>query len=303
MENADSNGLLSAYGRDLYDLDEIAEEIIAYTGRPEAEVWRRLALELQQNGANVVAETARFGVTPHIFDDDLVRFYTESDGFIYETCVESRNPHRMLKWLNIAKFVMQRSNSPSKCDILLYGDSVGSDSIFLRRMGFNVYYHDFDSYCSRFAKERFKKRQLTVHSFQPSETRQFDFVICFEVAEHVPNPPELIEELARLTAPDGYCIFSESFGLVEPKYPTHLASNAKYVKKADSMFYQNGMHVAWRDVNEKPIIYTRLQNVSEDRSRDLLGALKDVARSVKRLARVCYYALHSLLNKWRRLPA
>ena len=291
MENTDPSELLSTYGKDIYDIDNIAEEIIAYTGQPPAEVWRRLALELQQTGTNVVAETARFGVTPHLFDENLIRFYTESDGFIYETCVESRNPYRMSKWLKIAEFIKQRCNSPSECEILLYGDSVGSDSIFLSRMGFIVFYHDFDSYCSRFAKERFRKRNLPVHSFQPGEAMQFTFVVCLEVAEHAPNPPELIEELARLTAQDGYCIFSESFGLLKPRFPTHLASNAKYVGSADSMFRQNGMHVAWRDADEKPIIYTRLRDVSEVRPSQVLIALKGVARSLRHVAGACYRGL------------
>jgi len=254
-------------------------------------VWRRLALELQQNGTNVVVEAERFGVTPHVFDENLIRFYSESDGFIYETCIESRNPNRMSKWLTIARFISEQSKTPGECDILLYGDSVGNDSIFLRRMGFNVYYHDFDSYCSRFAKERFQKRNLTVHTFQPGESRTFDFVVCFEVAEHVPNPPELIAELARLTVKDGFCIFSESFGLLGPQFPTHLASNAIYVKKADSMFREQGMHVAWRDVHEKPIVYTRLGGVSEDYVSPMLNAMRGVYQSLRHFVRVSIQAV------------
>jgi 2-polyprenyl-3-methyl-5-hydroxy-6-metoxy-1,4-benzoquinol methylase len=149
-------------------------------------------------------------------------------------------------------------------------------------MGFNVYYHDFDGYCSRFAKERFRRRSLFVRSFQPGESRKFDFVICFEVAEHVPNPPELITELAQLTSETGYCIFSESFGLIQPSFPTHLASNAQYIGKADSIFQQQGMHAAWRDVDEKPIVYTRLPD-AEDRSLRIIRRMKKIARSIKHL--------------------
>jgi SAM-dependent methyltransferase len=283
MRNANLNELLSKYGKGIYDINTIAEEIIAYTGQPELEVWRRLALELDQTGSNVVKETARFGVTPHVFDENLIKFYQESDGFIYETCIEGRNPYRITKWLNIVDFVNQRSKQPDKCNVLLYGDSVGNDSIFLSRMGFNVYYHDFDGYCSRFAKERFLKRSLSVHSFQPGESRQFDFVICFEVAEHVPNPSELIAELAQLTGETGYCIFSESFGLIQPGFPTHLASNEQYIGKADSMFRRQGMHAAWRDVDEKPIVYTRLPDVAEDRTLRIMRRMKEIARSVKHL--------------------
>ena len=302
MENEDLNELASKYGSDLYNIETMAEEIIAYTGEPEAQVWRRLALELHRPGANVNAEIARFGVTPHVFSDNLIRFYTESDGFIYETCIGSSTPFRIKKWLKIAGLYQEKCKSPDQCHILLYGDSIGNDSIFLGRMGFNVYYHDFDSYCSRFAKERFRKRNLVVHDFQPNEPRKFDFIICFEVAEHVPNPPELIEELAKLTAPDGYCIFSEAFGMIEPSVPTHLASNAQYVRKADSLFAQHGMHVAWRDLHEKPIVYTRLRGVSEDYVSPMLKATREAYHAFRHLVRVSIQALVFLILRRRWTP-
>jgi hypothetical protein len=34
MENTGPSELLSTYGKDIYDIDNIAEEIIAYTGQP-----------------------------------------------------------------------------------------------------------------------------------------------------------------------------------------------------------------------------------------------------------------------------
>jgi SAM-dependent methyltransferase len=282
MMNGNSVEALHSLGTDIYDINTIAEEIMAYTGQSELTVWKRLAQELHQNGANVVAEALRFGVTPHVFDDKLIQFYTESDGFIYETCVESRHPFRLSKWVKIAEFIGQTSKPRNQCDILLYGDSVGNDSIFLKRMGFNVFYHDYDGYCSRFAKTRFKRRNLSIQSFSPNDTREFDFVVCFEVAEHVPNPPELVAELTRLTAPDGYCIFSESFGLLMPQYPTHLASNLKYVGKADKMFRQHGMRVAWRDPHNKPIVFTKLPQTL----RSSLSSLELPKRFARRIKRV-----------------
>jgi SAM-dependent methyltransferase len=148
-------------------------------------------------------------------------------------------------------------------------------------MGFNVFYHDYDGYCSRFAKQRFQKRNLTIQSFSPNDTREFDYVICFEVAEHVPNPPELVAELSKLTAPDGYCIFSESFGLLKPIFPTHLASNLKYVGKADELFKQHKMNVAWRDEHDKPIVYTKLP-VPPKSKPSVFSVAKRVGRRIKR---------------------
>jgi 2-polyprenyl-3-methyl-5-hydroxy-6-metoxy-1,4-benzoquinol methylase len=280
MQNQPASNLIE-HGRDIYDINIIAQEIIDYTGQTETEVWKRLARELDRNGTNVMAETRRFGVTPHVFDENLIKFYTESDGFIYETCVESRHPYRMAKWLKIAEFIGQTSKPKEKCDVLLYGDSVGNDSIFLRRMGFNVFYHDYDGYCSRFAKERFKRRNLFIQSFSPNTVREFDYIVCFEVAEHVPDPIALVAELAKLTAPNGYCIFSESFGLLKEQFPTHLASNLKYVGQADEMFRQQDMYVAWRDEHDKPIVYTKIRPPAESGKR-LLKKARRAAGRIKR---------------------
>jgi hypothetical protein len=107
-------------------------------------------------------------------------------------------------------------------------------------------------------------------------------VICFEVAEHVPNPPQLVAELARLTARTGYCIFSEAFGLLKPQYPTHLASNLRYVAKADEMFREQGMRVAWRDRDNKPIVYTRLPHSLTSR----LSSFEMPKRITRRIKRV-----------------
>jgi hypothetical protein len=43
------------------------------------------------------------------------------------------------------------------------------------------------------------------------------------------------------------------------------------------------MHAAWRDVDEKPIVYTRLPDVAEDRTLRIMRRMKEIARSVKHL--------------------
>lgn len=285
MTTDPSGNALLAHGEDLYDIDAIAREIQAYTGEPPETVWRRLAQELHRNGTNVIHETRRFGVTPFVFDQKMIDFYTRSDGFIYETCVESRHPFRLAKWLRIAAFLDETRRRTGQNQVLVYGDSVGNDCIFLRRMNFEVSYHDYDSYCSRFAKQRFASRQLEVRSFTPGARERFDFVICFEVAEHVPDPVALVAELADLTADRGYCIFSESFGLIKPQFPTHLQSNVPYVGQSDRLFAAHGLHVAWRDDAEKPIVYSRLAAAPAQP-----GLVRRVARRVRRKLRAAYHA-------------
>ena len=269
---------LRAHGNDLYDINVIAKEIVAYTKDSPENVWRKLAQELDHNGTNVISETKRFDVTPHVFNQSMINFYTNSDGFIYETCIESRHPYRISKWLRIAAF-MEAGLKQGARKVLVYGDSVGNDCIFLKRMGFDVSYHDYDSYCSRFAKERFKHRNLQISSFLPGSKEVFDYVICFEVAEHVPDPVALVAELADLTAPKGYCIFSESFGLIAPQFPTHIQTNVAFVGRDDELFAKHGMHVEWRDDHNKPIVYTR--HPSANRSRQRRGILSKIKRKLR----------------------
>ena len=105
MRSIESPNNLLVHGQDCYEINTIAEEIIAYTKDSPENVWRRLAQELDATGTNVVNETKRFGVIPHVFNQQMVDFYTRSDGFIYETSIESRNQYRISKWLQIAAFI------------------------------------------------------------------------------------------------------------------------------------------------------------------------------------------------------
>jgi SAM-dependent methyltransferase len=261
----------------LYDLQSIAKEIIDFTGEDDVSVWRRIALEIENPGYNVRLSAERYGVLPHEFNDNMISLYRESDGFIYETLVESRNPYRVEKWINILEFILSSSGPNREANkILLYGDSVGSDSIFLKSLGFDVYYYDFDSYCAKFADYRFGKRSLDIKKFSTGEMK-FDFVICLEVAEHVPNPEELVDELSSLTKKDGFCIFSEAFHLINANFPTHLNANLRYVGKVDQLFESAGMIVAWRDVHDKPIVYTK----SKDNVRlNKDGIIKKITRKI-----------------------
>jgi SAM-dependent methyltransferase len=242
---------------DLLTISSIAGEIIEFTGQPPVDVWRRLALEMEANGTNVIAETKKFGVVPFVFNDAMIEFYNKSDGFIYETMVESRTANRRAKWQKIIEFLtVDPEKPPGETSILLYGDSVGTDSIYLKKLGYNVVYHDFDSYCAQFAKFRFQRRKLTVPKFSQDPNQKFDYVICLEVAEHVPEPPKLVEELSMLLRrPNGVCLFSESFWLMKPQFPTHVATNTRYIGKTDELFLAVGMRPIWRDPHEKPIAY------------------------------------------------
>lgn len=241
---------------DLYDIERIAFEIASFTGEAEGAVWKRLCLEMTNPGHNVRQSAKEYKVTPHIFDDNLLRLYRESDGFIYESLVESINPFRRKKWTALVDFLISHAGrSLSETAVLVYGDSVGSDSIYLADLNFDVYYHDFESHCSRFARKRFADRGLNVKTYSGAREDGFDYMICLEVAEHVPDPISFIAELRAVLKPNGLLAFSEAFGLVNENFPTHLACNMKYKGMTDSLFRSQGLHIFWRDYHDKPIVF------------------------------------------------
>lgn len=257
-ENLTLNSRIQEIARDLYDIGGMAEEIVAFTGLSELEVYQRLCRELNETGWNVRKECQRFGVTSHVFTPEMVEFYRESNGFIFETLVESQNRDRKKKWFQIIRFLFGVCNNrPEDVTVLLYGDSVGSDSIFLKQLGFKVTYHDYESLCSDFAVFRFRKRNLEISKkSQHKGDKTYDFVICMEVAEHVPYPDQLVTELKSLMRPlIGFCIFSEAFSLLTDNYPTHLRENIAYAGRTDEMFQEVGLYPVWQDRHRKPVVY------------------------------------------------
>lgn len=257
-KNLNLNSRIQEIARDLYDIGGMAEEVMAFTGLSELEVYRRLCRELSETGWNVRNECQRFGVTPHVFTPEMAEFYRRSNGFIFETLVESQNRDRKNKWFQVIRFLFGVCDSrPEDVTVLLYGDSVGSDSIFLKQLGFKVTYHDYESLCSDFAVLRFRKRNLEItKKSQHKGDEAYDFVLCMEVAEHVPHPDRLVAELKSLMRPStGYCIFSEAFSLLTDNYPTHLQENIAYAGRTDEMFQAVGLYPVWQDRHRKPVVY------------------------------------------------
>lgn len=144
-----------------------------------------------------------------------------------------------------------------------------------------MYYHELESYCSVFARYRFEKRVLNVKYYSDSRPDKFDFVICFDVAEHVPEPRKLINELKLFTSESGYCIFSEAFQLINENFPTHLKSNLEYAGRADELFREVGMNILWRDIHNKPIVYVKWATHGGDQSKGRLH--KRITRKFKHL--------------------
>lgn len=139
--------------------------------------------------------------------DNLKKSYSAAD-FMYAQRL-------MLRYHNYnigekAKDILKRISysSLNEVKVLDYGCGIADPSLFLALYGANVTIVDLDSNKFKFAIERFKRRNLAVHSIASTQTEkpceiledlEFDLIIMAEFLEHVRSPRLFLEfSLSRL---------------------------------------------------------------------------------------------------------
>src|SRR4030095_3798397 len=177
---------------------EIVAEIVQYTGLPHDEVEYRVWMQALEPGWNVIEDVRRFGVTRFLFDEKMIRLYTEGDGFIFDSLVYWSKPARRL-WvehaLNRIRLYADRVGLPiENLKILMYGDGPGNDSLFLAKYGCKLDYYEvpgsktYDFAVRRFHDYGFWKEIIhPIYDYQTTLKRQYDVVLSFEVLEHLPE--------------------------------------------------------------------------------------------------------------------
>jgi SAM-dependent methyltransferase len=206
----------------------------------------------------------------------MEKFYRETCGFIFETLVEfcragkqevlSRIRHRIDNYL--------KRSSEKKINILMLGDGVGSDTIYLhnfyKEKAIFFYYDIPGSKTFDFAAKRFKKYQvntqlITIYEDIPKD--YFDVIISLELLEHLPNPEESIKDLSRWLKSGGIVLVTESFAQISPNLPTHLKSNLKYVGKTSLLFLKYNLLLS--HYYSDPMLFLRPMEFTKKRKIDL----------------------------------
>jgi 2-polyprenyl-3-methyl-5-hydroxy-6-metoxy-1,4-benzoquinol methylase len=265
--------------------EEIVEEIVRFTRLERKTVEQRVWMEALQVGWNVERDAQRFQVTPHRFDDRMRTLYCEGEGFIFETLVFWAKPSRQ-KWMLRAFERIKAHAKACRLDLaelrlLVFGDGVGNDSIFLAQNGLNVDFFDlpgsktYEFAISRFHSLGFLGSKISaMEAYERCLSGQYDVVISFEVLEHLPDPEAAIRDMARMLKSGGIALISESFGSLADYLPTHLASNFKYLGKTPFLFFNEGMILRWYNTDPilKPMEFVKQGRVQ---FRDFLSSAKD----------------------------
>lgn len=240
------------------DLEHVAGRIAGVTGIDVGDAVRRLRREHEDVGSTVREALAARGITPHVWSDALADFYGTTDAFFYELVVWNGSTEKAIQREWILRFLRERAGRTAT--VLMYGDGLGFDGIFLRRAGYSVTCFEVSPRYRAFAEAAFADAGVSVEWLDREESlrgRTFDAIVCLDVLEHVPDPPRLVATLTALLAPDGILIVHAPFWHVTRDASTHLAANRCFSGDVRRLYSPSGLVPIDARWMWNPIAFTR----------------------------------------------
>jgi len=259
--------LPSTLPEQLRNQEKIVAWIAELTQQPEALVRSRLREEFDNPGSNVACAFREAGLEPYVWSDGLVRFYEQTDAFLYELVIWNRNKlkRRMRRW--VAEHL--DDSSGRTLDVLSIGDGLGFDSAYLAQAGHRVTYFEVQGYTESFARKVFAEcgEDVTILTDQGDiPLGAFDAVVCLDVLEHVPDPPGFVRAIAGYLRPGGRLIVHAPFYMIHPSNPTHLKANRRHSGSL-SLYERHGFRFVDGEPGWNPIVLEKVSDGARGRSR------------------------------------
>ncbi|MCH6551196.1 MAG: methyltransferase domain-containing protein [Planctomycetes bacterium] len=213
----------------LHSSRQMAELIGSVTGEPPPIALERLTREYRQPGVSVADEHRARGLEPFVWSDELIRFYGETDGFLYELAVWNRNRIKsgMRRWTARAL----SGDGRGGLDVLALGDGLGFDCLRLARAGHRVTYFEVPGYTETFARRLFSTARVEIEVLTDADRigrGRYDVVVCLDVLEHIPDPPAFLARIGEYLRPAGRLVVHAPFYMIHRAYPTHLKCNRRF---------------------------------------------------------------------------
>jgi 2-polyprenyl-3-methyl-5-hydroxy-6-metoxy-1,4-benzoquinol methylase len=241
----------------IHNSQQMAELISSVTNQPVQIVHERLRSEFANPGISVARDFESRGVERYVMSDKMTRFYSESDGFLYELAIWNRNANKRFMCGNILRVISERFDA--KVDVLSIGDGLGFDCREFARAGHRVTYFELPGKTEACARKVFEQSDLPVQVLtEPSELKSdcCDVLVCLDTLEHVPDPSEMVRQIAAYLRPGGLLFVHAPFYMIHPRYPTHLKSSRKYAGSL-KLFQQHGLLPIDGDLFWNPLVLAR----------------------------------------------
>lgn len=225
--------------RVLPPLADVASDIAGLTDTSLESVSSQLRSEAMADGITVARSWNEWRPGP----GEVESFYQATDSYLFDLEVASRLRTRRVWRQRVLSVVLGANLAGSP--LLDFGCGNGADACFYAKHGLRTTAFDLPSLHLELAKLRAAKLHLDV-TFAEGDADQLEregygTVTCFEVLEHVPDPPKVIRQIAAALAPGGLALLTESFALVGDKYPSHLPENLPYVGRLDQLCADAGL--------------------------------------------------------------
>ncbi len=200
--------------------------------------------------------------------------YKATDAFIFELMVESCREGKkiVLERIKNRIDIYLRRTSAINFNILMFGDGVGSDTIFLYnhyKGKASIYYFDVPgSKTFEFAQKRFEKYGINISlitNYDDIPSEFFDIVVCLEILEHLQDPISAIVKIQRSLKQGGIALITESFAAVTKEFLTHLKSNLRYAYLTHWLFIRQKLILSYypKDFPKgRPMEFVKVEHLS-----------------------------------------
>lgn len=237
----------------LHNLDQMASLISSVTGEGISRVCDRLEFECKHPGRSVADDFEKRGGPRYVWGEHLEKFYGSTDAFLYELAVWNRNKlkSQLRRWVT-----RHMSQADRKLDILSVGDGLGFDCVHFSKRKHRPTYFELPGLSERFARTLFERGGYNIPVItdpQAVPKEGFDVITCFDVLEHVPNPPEMVRTLASWLRPGGLLYISAPFYMILPWYPTHLRTSRRFAGSL-KLYEQAGLELVGGQFTWYPIV-------------------------------------------------